>query len=721
MRRRCQDAGMHLAGGTWGRASAAIGIALVVLLTVPSARALAAAPAPSCPTGAVPYRLPGAHLVPTVHTSLDPHPVRYVLWRGTVPSFDGLPLSVDVTVPCDPTADAGGALPTVAMAHGFTDDKTVWEETGKSDTIHSKDRPGSNDEWNNIWFASRGYAVLTYTARGWHDSCGPDQAKTSTDCSGHQSWIHLDDKRWEVRDLQWLVAGLVAGGVADPARLAATGGSYGGAPALSAALLDGNVMCGGAPEPPALGKDSCAGRPNGALAPWTTPDGATRLHWAAALPLYTFTDLLGVLAPNGHTSDGWSLAPHDGSPADPIGVPLDSTIKGLLLAARVYGSLAPSGSDPDSDLTASTDRLLAGAPYDPQDPATAHDLEVAERFRSPITTAPHGRVPIFLVQGLTDALFPGDQAIRMVNRLRAADPGYPVKLFLGDIGHDYAAERVDEWAIAKRQMNAFLDHALDPARTPRTPAYDVTATVTRCLDHGAPAETRTAPTWSDLHTGHITFTGASVGHSSSTRPGPDGAATDPISTATLPGPKSYKGCRIVKPAAIDPTVATSRFRVPRSLLLMGGPVVAIGYSTTGADTQLDVRVWDVAPDGSEKGLVTRGSYRSTTPAGAGRTATFQLAPQGYRFATGHTIEVQVTANDEPYHLADKAHTDVTVHRVRLTLPLWVAPGATRPAHGGHRSPWPVIVGLALLVFAAIGAAAAVRRRHGHAAGAPSDL
>jgi predicted acyl esterase len=153
---------------------------------------------------------------------------------------------------------------------------------------------------------------------------------------------------------------------------------------------------------------------------------------------------------------------------------------------------------------------------------------------------------------------------------------------------------------------------------------------------------------------------------------------------------------------------------------MGGPVVAIGYDTTGADTQLDVRVWDVAPGGSEKGLVTRGSYRSTTPAGAGRTATVQLAPQGYRFATGHTIEVQVTANDEPYHLADKAHTDVTVHRVRLTLPLWVAPGATRPAHGGHRSPWPVIVGLALLVLAAIGAAAGSRRRHGHAADAPSD-
>ena len=41
-------------------------------------------------------------------------------------------------------AEGGAASITeIAMAHGFTDDKTVWEETGKSDTIHSKDRPGS--------------------------------------------------------------------------------------------------------------------------------------------------------------------------------------------------------------------------------------------------------------------------------------------------------------------------------------------------------------------------------------------------------------------------------------------------------------------------------------------------------------------------------------------------------------------------------------------------
>ena len=88
------------------------------------------------------------------------------------------------------------------MAHGFTDDKTVWEETGKSDTVHSPDRPGSNEEWNNIWFASRGDVVLNYTARGWRDSCGPDtpgrvDGALPPACTSHEYWIHLDDKRWD--------------------------------------------------------------------------------------------------------------------------------------------------------------------------------------------------------------------------------------------------------------------------------------------------------------------------------------------------------------------------------------------------------------------------------------------------------------------------------------------------------------------------------------------
>ena len=688
-------------------------VAIVLVAVGAPTAGSAGSAAPDCPSGPMPYAgLIGASLIPEVHQSSDPTPVSYVRWRGTAPSFDGMPLSVDVTVPCGAT----GPQPAVVMAHGFTDDKTVWEETGKSDTVHSTDRPGSNDRWNNIWFASRGYVVLNYTARGWRDSCGPDTPGRTADrpppaCAPFEYWIHLDDKRWEVRDAQWLTGGLVQSGIADRTRLAITGGSYGGGPTSMAALLAGKVMCGATATPAALGNDPCAGRANGDLANWVTPDGTTRLDWAAALPLYTFGDLMEVLAPNGRGADGWEDAPDDGSHIKPFGVPLDSTLSGLLLAARAFGSLAPQGADPSSDIATSADRLLAGNPFPPDEPAVADGVRLYREFKSPITIEPQGRVPMFWVQGFTDALFPALEALTVLNHVRATDPEYPFKLFLGDIGHDYAAERVDEWDLAKDQMNAFIDHYLRPDRTPAVPDFDVGATVTRCLEHDTPMRYEHAATWADLHRDSVTFTSSTPGTTSTATPGPAGAATDPISTATLPGPNSYKGCRIMRPSKPDPTVATFEFPVTKDLVLMGGPVVDVTFDTTGTDVPLGVRVWDVTADGAEQGLVTRGIYRDDSEPGAGRTARFQIADQGYRFAAGHRLKVEVTANDAPYHQASSIPAAVTVDRLALTLPLLgeaVPVGVTSPTPVATSPPrrtsrgWLVAAGLLLVVAAGLG-------------------
>src|SRR5207244_10453023 len=116
----------------------AVAAVVCASLLLPSARASAPG---ACLRTAMPYRgLAGAALVPTDYVSKDVPPVRYTRWRGTVPGFDGMPFSVDVTVPCGST----GRQPTVVMAHGFTDDKTIWEETGKSDTVLSTSRPATN-------------------------------------------------------------------------------------------------------------------------------------------------------------------------------------------------------------------------------------------------------------------------------------------------------------------------------------------------------------------------------------------------------------------------------------------------------------------------------------------------------------------------------------------------------------------------------------------------
>jgi predicted acyl esterase len=632
--------------------------------------------ASQCAPGEAPIDLPGTELIPEVRTSSDDEPVHYVLWRGTAPSFDGMPLSVDVTVPCDaPTAPAApAARPTVVMAHGFTDDKTVWEETDKSDTVESPDRPGPNSHWNNIWFASRGYVVVNYTARGWRDSCGPDTsghsvAEPSEECAPYEFWTHLNDKRWEVRDAQWLAGSLAQSGIGDPERLAITGGSYGGGPTTMGALLADRMVCGATAVPAELGPDPCTGADDGELVPWTTPDGTIPLSWVAAVPLYTYGDLLNVLAPNGRVSDGWEEAPASASPVEPFGVPLAGTVSGLLTAASLTASVPPPGSDPESDITTSTQRLLAGDPFPLDDPEVAQGVALYRELKSPITIEPQGAVPIFWVQGMTDALFPATEALSVRNHVRGADPSYPFKLFLGDIGHDYAAEQQDDWDLVKVQMNDFLDHYLRPDRTPEAPVFDVGASVTRCFDPDETQQYVSAADWHDLHPDQVVLTDDTAASTSTAEQGPAGLATDPISGATLPGPDSYKGCRIMSPSETDPTTATYEFELSEDLVLMGGPVVDLTFSADVAGIPLAVRVWDVDEAGEAQALVTRGVYRvegGAAPTEA--TARFQLSPQGYRFRTGHQLKVEVTGNDSPYLQESNIDTDITVHRLSITLP-----------------------------------------------------
>jgi hypothetical protein len=134
----------------------------------------------------------------------------------------------------------------------------------------------------------------------------------------------------------------------------------------------------------------------------------------------------------------------------------------------------------------------------------------------------------------------------------------------------------------------------------------------------------------------------------------------------------------MRPSSPDPTAATYEFPVTADTVVMGGPVLDVTFSTTAPDTELNVRLWDVAPDGSAQGLVTRGTYRSLDAPGAGHHARFQIAPQGYRFPAGHKIKLEVAANDLPYYQQDNIPSVVQVSRVELTLPLHVEGAAAAP-------------------------------------------
>lgn len=609
--------------------------------------------------------IPGATLTATDFLSKDG--IRYTMWRGIVPSFDGLPLSVDVTLPCD----AAGPLPLVTMNHGWSDDKTIWEETGRSDSVVSEFRRGSNSYWNNIWFASRGYAVLNYTMRGWHDSCGPrspgaiPRVAPGPDCLEFKYWIHMSDQRWEIRDTQWLTGALVQSGVADANKLAVTGGSYGGGNTIQNAFLRDRVRCGGSPQ--ITGVDPCAGMADGAFAPWTTPDGSTHLRWTVAIPLYTWFDVIETLAPNGRGSDGDTVP--DGDHTNPIGVPIESHLAGIYAAGQPLGNgyVAPPGLDPTADVTTSTARTLAGNPFPADDPVIANTISQFVTYKSARGIPPNGIVPIFWVQGLTDPLFTAFHPLQAANALRAFDPAYPIKIFFGDFGHDYAAEKVDEWDAAHERMNAFLDHYLKEALP--APAFDVTAAITRCLNDDAPMELVDAATWTALHPGELTRTLAGPKTTTSAGPSIVGILTDPVTQATITqNPISYRGCRVIDSRISDPNAATWTFAASADVTMIGPPVIDLAFATTAPDTEIAVRLWDVDPATGTQALVTRGVYRSLDGPGTGLRARFQLAPNGYRWLAGHTVKLEVTGNDAPYYQPSNVPAVVVISEAVLTLP-----------------------------------------------------
>jgi predicted acyl esterase len=141
-----------------------------------------------------------------------------------------------------------------------------------------------------------------------------------------------------------------------------------------------------------------------------------------------------------------------------------------------------------------------------------------------------------------------------------------------------------------------------------------------------------------------------------------------VTTATIASPLAYKGCRTMTPATTDLTIASWTFPLAEDLVLMGSPSVTVTYLTSAPDTQLMVRIWDIAADGTVQGLVTRGAYRSLDGPGMGLTARFEIAANGYRFPAGHSLKLEVTANDAPYYQPSNVPAAVGIDRVELVLP-----------------------------------------------------
>src|SRR5437764_12052820 len=209
--------------------------------------------------------LPGSALapLPTGFACSQASAVGPVGCSGKVPSWDGVPLDADLPLPPGPV----NPRPLIVMLHGYANQKTEWESTSADNANPDK------DHYNNFWFASRGYAVLTYTARGFHGSCGQGPLTPGTGAQCATGWTHLADRRFEIRDTQYLAGLLADAGVADPQKIAVTGGSYGGGQSLLLAMQGDQVATVPDPADPTTYDQAT-------LTSWTSPLNHLPMHLA---------------------------------------------------------------------------------------------------------------------------------------------------------------------------------------------------------------------------------------------------------------------------------------------------------------------------------------------------------------------------------------------------------------------------------------------------------
>jgi fermentation-respiration switch protein FrsA (DUF1100 family) len=600
--------------------------------------------------------LPGAASAVIPFNTLDCHDKAGVqLCQGSsssdrVPTFDGTPLDADVTLPAKSEGD--GPFPTIAMLHGWGGSKTDFEAdgpAGNSTTNHQ------TYHYNNIWFAQHGYAVLNYTARGWGNSCGTMASRTP-DCSqqlnngGDQSatgWIHLKDRRREAHDTQFLLGTLVDEGIADPDALAATGISYGGGESVELAYLRDKTQL-----------------PNGKFVPWTSPGKSIPLSLTAAWPRWPWSDLVSSLLPNGRFLDFDNSTAGDSR--TPIGVPIQSYITGLYALGQAPGGwIAPPGGDPHADLTTWYGRVNSGEPY--TDPKVKQIADEIHDFHQGFGCSGCGTpAPLLIQNGWTDDLFPPAEALRVYNSLRAKNPRADVTLQLGDLGHARGQNKTAVDDYLNDQGTRFFDgHLRGKSGAPARGS--VTAFTQTCPSTAPAGGPFRASSWVGLHPGAVRFSSAAAQTVTSVGGNPQtGKTLDPIA--------GDGACAIVPDAHDD---GTAIYDGPKAgnFTLLGLPTVRAKVVLTGDNAQLDSRLWDVAPNG-DRVLVSRGVYRLLA-ADSGKTITFQLHGNGWRFVPGHKPQLELLGRDAPYYRVSNTPFTIDVSNVTVELPTREKPGTPK--------------------------------------------
>ncbi|NRQ36766.1 CocE/NonD family hydrolase [Nonomuraea sp. NN258] len=492
----------------------------------------------------------------------------------------------------------GGKAPAVLLAHGFG---------GSKQSVRQQAMRVAQD----------GYAVLTWSARGFGRSTGE---------------IALNSPDYEVKDVKQLIDWLAkrpevqldADG--DP-RVGISGGSYGGAIALMTAAHDARVdaivpQITWSDLSDALFPDSSGNGPE---------NGVFKRMWA------------GIFFGEGVSlQGGLPLTAGRNGPARPLTEQEAKCGRFLPEICEMYQEVAQSGR------------------------ATPEAVALLRRS-SPITVANRIKAPTLLIQGQRDSLFPLSHAD--ANARAIAATGTPVSLLWFDGGHDGGNGEAD-W-LYEQSSAWFARHLKGDKGAAPVSAFTVTRDGGR--DPGTRQRIR-------LHPEAGAYPGLSGSKSATvdlTGPAqyvvnPPGGA--PAAISTVPGVSGLLGGGQSGGISLDMPGQAAMFEsapLTAPLRLTGSPTAKITVTGSGEAT-LFVKLYDVA-EATQLPVLPGGQVaplRVTIPEGARSTeVTVRLPAVDHGFAAGHRLRLVVTTTDMGFATpAEPATFQVSLAAPGLTLP-----------------------------------------------------
>ncbi|TMH38668.1 MAG: hypothetical protein E6H54_22045 [Betaproteobacteria bacterium] len=115
------------------------------------------------------------------------------------------------------------------------------------------------------------------------------------------------------------------------------------------------------------------------------------------------------------------------------------------------------------------------------------------------------------------------------------------------------------------------------------------------------------------------------------------------------------------------TVGVAELSGGGPLLIAGQPSVSLHASPVAPRVQLDVRLIDVAPDGSRQ-LITRGTLVLEGPA-ADASVTIPTYGNLWQAPADHALRLEITNIDSPYLAPSRVPSVTQITEVRLDLPI----------------------------------------------------